>query len=84
MNLYRCISFCDVFASESDVVLKHSDVLHLWRKVMLSLLITLSKTKHHFAETSLRSNITCLVANLVVETVQPFQHGLSSGTYQPV
>jgi len=31
----------DVFRyAQSDVVLKHSDVLHLWRKVMLSLLFT--------------------------------------------
>jgi len=31
----------DVFRyAQSDVVLKHSDVLHLWRKVMLSLPFT--------------------------------------------
>ena len=43
----------DVFRyAQSDVVLKHSDVLHLWCKVMLSLLFTLP------GKTSLRRNLT--------------------------
>ena len=51
---------------KSDVMLKHSDVLPLRCKVMLSLLITLPKAKHHCETTSLRSNITCRKANLVI------------------
>ena len=63
----------DVFRyAQSDVVLKHSDVLHLWCKVMLSLPFTALWVQHHCETTSLRSNFACRKANLAEKMIAYF------------